>query len=64
MTEHEDPATDYERMLDRLDLDCSVYGCWEPIRAFVTFADGRKVRLCLSHARQQGSELNTEWLES
>ena len=39
---HEDPQTDYERMLQRMDLDCSVFGCWRPIRAYAGSLAGAK----------------------
>ena len=29
---HEEPANDYERMLDRYDLACHYYACWLPAR--------------------------------
>ncbi len=60
---HEDPQTDYERMLDRNDLDCGVYACWEPMRAFVTDGIGVERRYCEQHAREFGHEYNTRWLE-
>lgn len=61
--EHEDPETDYERMLDRHNLDCDVYGCWEPIRVFVTTLRGRQ-QYCEAHARAYGTPETTEWLEA
>lgn len=57
-TPHEDPATEYERMLDRKGLDCSRYACWKPMRAIVA---GR--RYCEDHAREL-DDPDTEWLES
>lgn len=60
---HEDPETEYERMLDRNNMDCSEYGCWKPMRAFVLIR-GVEMRYCEEHARQHGTAANTRWLES
>lgn len=60
---HEEPRTAYERMLDRNDMDCSIYGCWQPMRAFVREGD-RRFRYCEVHAREIGTLETTEWLES
>lgn len=66
---HEDPATDYERMLDRNGLECSMYGCWKPIAAFSTAfktgcgrGEGNESALCADHAQEHGHV--TRWLES
>ncbi len=61
---HEDPQTDYERMLDRNNIDCGAYACWEPMRAFVADPDGFEHRYCEKHAREFGRDDNTRWLES
>jgi hypothetical protein len=37
---HTEPQTEYERMLDRLELDCSQYQCWNPIAVFVLVEHG------------------------
>ena len=65
----EDPQTEYEKMLDRRGLDCSLYGCWKPIAAFVWVepgkGDGRgahdEAGVCADHARKLGKV--TRWLE-
>ena len=64
---HEDPENNYERMLDRLGLDCSEYGCWKPVRGFalvpVSHSETwyKEFRLCAEHLA--GKQV-TRWLES
>ncbi len=66
----EEPQTPYEKMLDRLDLDCAMHGCWQPIRGFVRVAPGRgdgrgaddELGLCEEHALSHG--VPVRWLES
>lgn len=57
---HEDPATEYERMLERAGLDCSQWGCWRPIAAFVQVPPKGEIGFCAEHARLKGGELR--WL--
>jgi len=45
---HEDPGNDYERMLDVNDLDCWIYGCWNPIAAIVDIGS-EHIRVCREH---------------
>lgn len=66
---HEDPQTDYERMLEERHLDCSTYACWRPIRAFVdagrpvadSRGNGYELGVCEQHI---GGQRVTRWLES
>jgi hypothetical protein len=58
---HEDPQTDYERMLDRHGLDCSRYGCWAPIRAIALNQWGEQIGFCADHAQ---AVTVVRWLES
>ena len=46
---HENPQTPYEIMLDANDLDCSLYGCWKPIR-FIVLIGGDPLGVCDEHS--------------
>lgn len=59
---HEDPETEYERMLERMGLDCSEYGCWQPIVGYVLHPRwGDENGYCQKHI--QGRAV-VRWLES
>jgi hypothetical protein len=60
MTLHENPENDYERMLERLDLDCSQAGCWNPIAAYVRIG-GDEFGFCREHVGPATTV--TRWLE-
>ena len=58
---HEDPANDYERMLNHAGVDCSNYGCWKPIAAIVVNRWGREIGVCVECARREPDIIR--WLE-
>lgn len=41
----EDPQNDYEWALERYNLDCSMYACWNPTAVI----DERNMRYCIEH---------------
>ena len=58
---HEEPQTDYERMLDRMGLDCARHACWNPMVVVVLCDDGLKRGFCREHI--EPGEIQ-QWLES
>lgn len=46
---HEDPETDFERMLEANDWDCSRYGCWAPAVFVVQGGVKPDFQVCAEH---------------
>lgn len=51
---NEDPQTDYEKALERYNLDCSMYGCWSPAAMIFLYKDGSRDKMCSYHADGRG----------
>jgi hypothetical protein len=68
----ENPSEAHEKLLESLYLDCSMSGCWGPIRGYVQSTyidletgehDVHEVGLCSEHLRPHDPK-NIRWLES